>query len=40
MDTIKKFKSFRERESLKNPSFAARMDDAVAIVRKILEEYP
>ncbi|VDO70744.1 unnamed protein product [Heligmosomoides polygyrus] len=32
MDTIKKFKSFRERESLKNPSFAARMDDAVAIL--------
>ncbi|KAK6047528.1 molybdopterin binding domain protein, partial [Cooperia oncophora] len=40
VDTVKKFNSYRERELEKNPGYVARLDDALVIIRDILEEYP
>ncbi|EYB85990.1 hypothetical protein Y032_0287g1452 [Ancylostoma ceylanicum] len=40
VDTVTKFYSFRERELAKNPAFVAKLDEALDIVRKIVEEYP
>ncbi|VDM67750.1 unnamed protein product, partial [Strongylus vulgaris] len=40
IDTVAKFHDFRERELSSKPSFVAALDEALELLRKVLDEYP
>ncbi|KAK5986865.1 hypothetical protein GCK32_003878 [Trichostrongylus colubriformis] len=39
-NTVKKFECYRERQLAKNPDYVARIDDALVVIRDILDQYP